>query len=102
VCCAVATMLRASAACRAVYRATPVLRAEPWKKTSTGLTGLPVDPNARENMAKMQQAILNKIKLIPEHTTYRQVIEATSNYRLKVRLLSHTMLSHVSCKNARV
>jgi ETC complex I subunit conserved region len=72
-----------------------VLRAEPWKKTSTGLTGLPVDPNARENMAKMQQAILSKIKLIPEHTTYRQVIEATSNYRLKVRFRTHRVRARV-------
>ncbi|KAG5185566.1 NADH dehydrogenase [Tribonema minus] len=76
-------MFRVSRAAASLCRATPVAR-EAWKKTSTGLVGLPVDPNARVNLAQKQNDILEKIKIIPEHTGYRKAVEAISKYRLKV------------------
>jgi ETC complex I subunit conserved region len=70
----------------------------PWRKTSTGLVGLPVDPNARQNLAAKQREILDKIKIIPEHTAYRKAMEAVAKYRLRVRnLCLHLYLGSYCC-----
>ncbi|CAM9741333.1 unnamed protein product, partial [Phaeothamnion confervicola] len=64
-----------------MFAARVLLRA---RKTATGLTGLAVDPNARANLIKVQQQVLEKIKIIPAGVAYRDAVEKTFSYRLKV------------------
>uniref|UniRef100_A0A7S2BEJ1 NADH dehydrogenase [ubiquinone] 1 alpha subcomplex subunit 5 n=1 Tax=Florenciella parvula TaxID=236787 RepID=A0A7S2BEJ1_9STRA len=71
------------AALRGALRLTrPVAQAV--HKTSTGLVGLKVDLNGRANLIAMQQQLLEAVKAIPETAAYRQSVEATATYRLKV------------------
>lgn len=53
-------------------------------KQTTGLVGVEVDPNARENLI----AYLNQVKkmvgdMIPEDAEYRKLLEQTCDYKLK-------------------
>lgn len=41
---------------------------EGYYKTSTGLVGLDVNPNAREDFIKQQKALLEKIKVRYQHS----------------------------------
>uniref|UniRef100_K3WST9 NADH dehydrogenase [ubiquinone] 1 alpha subcomplex subunit 5 n=1 Tax=Globisporangium ultimum (strain ATCC 200006 / CBS 805.95 / DAOM BR144) TaxID=431595 RepID=K3WST9_GLOUD len=65
--------------------ATRVLRMAA-KKTTTGIVGLPVNPNARQDLIKIYQKTLQEIKVLPENTVYRDSVERITNYRLKVTL----------------
>ena len=73
-------MLRALS--RRLFRDAPLIRSV---KTSTGIVGLPVDPNARENLTKN----LHKIKelmsqLVPETAFYRRAVVEDIDEKLKV------------------
>ncbi|KAG7397506.1 ndufa5, NADH-ubiquinone oxidoreductase subunit [Phytophthora boehmeriae] len=52
-------------------------------KTSTGLVGLPVNPNARQDLIKLYRRTLQEI-LPPEAKNYRNAVEQITNYRLNV------------------
>uniref|UniRef100_A0A7S1BDH5 Uncharacterized protein n=1 Tax=Corethron hystrix TaxID=216773 RepID=A0A7S1BDH5_9STRA len=54
------------------------------EKTSTGLVGLPVDPNGVSNLEEANRAILEKIRAVPETAQYRTNVEQVSRYRLSV------------------
>ena len=53
-------------------------------KSHTGIAGLDVDPNARENLKSHLEQILEAIKIIPEEAEYRRNVEATINHKLSV------------------
>lgn len=61
-------------------------------KQTTGIVGLPVDPDARQHLKERLQEMLQRVQeLIPEHAEYRKVLEATANYRyslLRVKCLA--------------
>ncbi|TYZ63125.1 hypothetical protein PybrP1_008208 [[Pythium] brassicae (nom. inval.)] len=65
--------------------ATRVLRMA-VTKTSTGIVGLPVNPNARQDLIKLYQKTLQEVKVLPEDAVYRDSVERITNYRLKVVL----------------
>ena len=50
----------------------------------TGLTGLLTHPHPRPALIYTYQAILSKLKSIPESSVYRQSTEATTRSRLKI------------------
>jgi len=52
-------------------------------KTSTGLVGLAVNKNARNEVIELQKKMLKNIQKIPADAEYRKVVEATASYRLK-------------------
>lgn len=60
-------------------------------KKSTGLVGLPVVPNAREELIKIYAKTLEKVKMFPADVEYRKGVEQITNYRLSVvkRLPDH-------------
>lgn len=51
-------------------------------KETTGIVGLPVDPDARANLKKMMEQILEAITVIPSDAEYRRVVEKTIKHRL--------------------
>lgn len=52
-------------------------------KTTTGIVGLPVDENARENYKTKLQEVLDALKtLIPADAEYRLSVEKTVNHKL--------------------
>ena len=53
-------------------------------KEHTGIAGLDVDPNARENLKMYLEQVLEAIKVIPEDTEYRRNVETTINHKLSV------------------
>ena len=53
-------------------------------KTHTGIAGLDVDPNARENLKSYLQQALEAIKVIPQEAGYRQNVENTLNHKLGI------------------
>ncbi|DAZ97193.1 TPA: hypothetical protein N0F65_003824 [Lagenidium giganteum] len=64
--------------------ATRVLRMA-VRKTSTGIVGLPVNPNARQDLVKIYQRTLQEIQTLPnEAANYKQAVEQITKYRLKV------------------
>ncbi len=66
-----------------MFRVTRVVRSA-WKKSSTGIVGLPYDPHARETLIRLQKEILEKAKaLLPEESEYFKSITATAKHRLK-------------------
>lgn len=53
-------------------------------KEDTGLVGLKVDPDARNNLRRKLEDVLEALKLhIPEDAEYRKQVEATIQHRLK-------------------
>merc|ERR1719223_289926 len=52
-------------------------------KTSTGLVGLAVDPDALPKMITKYGALLDKVKVMPETAQYRINIEQICNHRIK-------------------
>ncbi|KAH7491547.1 hypothetical protein PRIC1_003042 [Phytophthora ramorum] len=54
-------------------------------KTSTGLVGLKVNPNARQDLIKIYRRTLEEVKILPpEAKNYRKVVEQITNFRLNV------------------
>jgi hypothetical protein len=52
-------------------------------KTTTGLVGLKVDPEGRENLLKYSEKVLSEVQRIPV-CQYRKDVEAFFNYFVKV------------------
>ncbi|TMW69345.1 hypothetical protein Poli38472_001501 [Pythium oligandrum] len=65
--------------------ATRVLRMA-VRKTSTGIVGLPVNPNARNDLIAIYQKTLKEVQVLPDGIAYRSAVEKITNYRLKVVL----------------
>ncbi|CAI5716791.1 unnamed protein product [Hyaloperonospora brassicae] len=54
-------------------------------KTSTGLVGLSVNPNARQDLVKLYRRTLDELKILPpEAKNYRNAVEQITNFRLNV------------------
>lgn len=55
-------------------------------KTSTGIVGLPVDPDAVSNIVVHYQALLDRMAAsdLPETSQYRVDMEKIANYRIKI------------------
>ncbi|KAG2763408.1 hypothetical protein JG687_00005511 [Phytophthora cactorum] len=54
-------------------------------KTSTGLVGLKVNPNARQDLIKIYRRTLEEVKVLPpEAKNYRNAVEQITNFRLNV------------------
>lgn len=53
-------------------------------KAHTGIAGLEVDPNARENLKLYLEQVLEAIKIIPEGAEYRRNVEITINDKLSI------------------
>jgi len=53
-------------------------------KDSTGLTGLAVEPNWKEELIKLYNQLLRDLELLPENTMWRQLLEKITRYRLKI------------------
>ncbi|VEU41783.1 unnamed protein product [Pseudo-nitzschia multistriata] len=55
-------------------------------KTSTGIVGLPADPDAVSNIISAYQALLDRMAAsdLPENAQYRVDLENISNYRIKI------------------
>mmetsp|Transcript_4929 Transcript_4929/g.15624 ORF Transcript_4929/g.15624 Transcript_4929/m.15624 type:complete len:133 (-) Transcript_4929:32-430(-) len=77
-------MLARRAGAALARRAVAPRRALAIQKTSTGIVGLPVDPDARANLIALNEKLLEAVKAVPETAEYRKSIEATCGYRLKV------------------
>lgn len=53
-------------------------------KDHTGIAGLDVDPNARENLKMYLEQVLQAIKVIPEEAEYRRNVETTISHKLSI------------------
>ena len=53
-------------------------------KDHTGIAGLDVDPNARDNLKMYLEQVLQAIKVIPEEAEYRRNVETTINHKLSI------------------
>eukprot|EP01138_Halocafeteria_seosinensis_P011151 gb/GECG01011388.1/.p1 GENE.gb/GECG01011388.1/~~gb/GECG01011388.1/.p1 ORF type:complete len:234 (+),score=44.91 gb/GECG01011388.1/:1-702(+) len=53
-------------------------------KTTTAVTGLPVDINWRDTLSELYHKTLEEVKIMPEHVYYRQAVEAITRYRLNL------------------
>mmetsp|Transcript_16405 Transcript_16405/g.33823 ORF Transcript_16405/g.33823 Transcript_16405/m.33823 type:complete len:166 (+) Transcript_16405:80-577(+) len=55
-------------------------------KTSTGIVGLPADPDAVSKIVTSYQALLDRMTAsdLPENAQYRADLESISNYRIKI------------------
>lgn len=53
-------------------------------KTTTGIVGVPVVANAREVLIGLYRKTLEEVKIIPESAGYRDIVERTTRYRLRV------------------
>lgn len=54
-------------------------------KTSTGLAGLKVNPNARQDLINIYRRTLEEVKLLPpEAKNYRNAVEQFTKFRLNV------------------
>ncbi len=52
-------------------------------KNTTGITGIDVDPQGRQNAASKLQEVLQAIRIIPAEAAYRQSVETTINHKLQ-------------------
>lgn len=64
-------------------QAVASLLARGYAKTTTGIVGLPVDENARENLKSALEEILQAVKSVPETAEYRKSVEATVKGKLE-------------------
>lgn len=55
-----------------------------YAKLTTGIVGLPVDENARENLKAKLNEVLDAIQVIPSEAEYRRVVEATCQDKLSL------------------
>jgi len=62
-------------------RWTRVLRSAKWP---TGITGIHPHPEPRSQLLNLYNATLEAVKTIPEHTVYRQSVEALTKDRMKI------------------
>eukprot|EP00924_Labyrinthula_sp_SR-Ha-C_P006904 maker-scaffold_8-snap-gene-4.3-mRNA-1 protein AED:0.19 eAED:0.19 QI:63/1/1/1/1/1/3/30/118 len=53
-------------------------------KSSTGIVGIEVVPNAREILIDLYKKTLEEIKTVPQGSDYRTSIEQITSYRLSV------------------
>lgn len=53
-------------------------------KTTTGYVGVPVVANFREVLIGLYRKTLEEVKIIPESAGYRDTVERTTRYRLRV------------------
>src|SRR5271167_3819326 len=60
---------------------TRVLRTARWPK---GITGLRHHPQPRNQLIGVYNATLDSLKDLPEHSVYRQSVEALTKERLKI------------------
>jgi NADH dehydrogenase (ubiquinone) 1 alpha subcomplex subunit 5 len=51
-------------------------------KTTTGIVGLPMDPDARTHLTEKYLAVLEALHIIPDTAEYRLAVEKTVNYKL--------------------
>ncbi len=66
-----------------MFRVTQVACAA-WKKSSTGIVGVPFDPHARETLISLQKETIEKAKaLLPEESEYFKSVMATAKHRLR-------------------
>eukprot|EP01112_Ceratiomyxa_fruticulosa_P010849 TRINITY_DN2886_c0_g1_i2.p1 TRINITY_DN2886_c0_g1~~TRINITY_DN2886_c0_g1_i2.p1 ORF type:complete len:134 (-),score=25.83 TRINITY_DN2886_c0_g1_i2:113-514(-) len=56
----------------------------PIVKTSTGIVGLEVEPNAREILQKIYRQTLRDLKAVPETALYRKLTEELTKTRLSI------------------
>jgi len=54
------------------------------RKKSTGLAGLKVNPNAREDLIKLYEQCIRDLTLLPEPAYYRKYCEKVIGWRLQV------------------
>lgn len=67
-----------------MFRASRVLRMA-VTKTTTGIVGLPVNPNARQDLISIYQRTLREIQVLPtEAAAYKDAVERITKYRLSV------------------
>lgn len=52
-------------------------------KSTTGIVGLPVVPNARQELQAQYQAVLDALADIPEDAEYRRSVEKTVRWKLQ-------------------
>lgn len=64
--------------------ATRVLMQAAAVKKTTGIVGLAVVPNAREELSKIYKRTLEKVQELPRAAPYRQSVEQITSYRLSV------------------
>ena len=73
--------------CKRTFMSSAIMRSEvaegDYFKTSTGLVGLAVNKNARNEVIELQKKMLKNIQKIPADAEYRKVVEATATYRLR-------------------
>ena len=60
---------------------TRILRTARWP---TGITGLRHHPQPRNQLLGVYTATLESLKEIPEHSVYRQAVEALTKERMKI------------------
>ena len=53
-------------------------------KTSTGIVGLEVNPNARADLISLYNKTLDVVKMIPQEAAYRDAVESITKFRLSV------------------
>ncbi|EGC37887.1 hypothetical protein DICPUDRAFT_29534 [Dictyostelium purpureum] len=53
-------------------------------KKSTGITGLKVQPQARQILSELYNQTLTKLQIIPTESAYRRDIESMTRFRLNV------------------
>ena len=53
-------------------------------RSSTGLTGLAINPNPLPELTKAYESTLNLLSTIPETSVYRQGVEALTRNKLKI------------------
>ncbi len=63
-------------------RLAPALLRRGYAKTSTGIVGLPVVPNSREELMTLSNKILKAVAALPETAHYRRNVEAVYSARL--------------------
>jgi NADH dehydrogenase (ubiquinone) 1 alpha subcomplex subunit 5 len=67
---------------QAIPAAAVALAASRGAKTTTGIVGLPADPEARTHLQEKLREVLDSLKVIPQTAGYRQAVEATVAHRL--------------------
>lgn len=65
-----------------IVTASPAWRNFATYKTTTGLAGLPVDPNGRDNLIKYSKHVLENVEKIPA-CGYRESVEQWYKFILK-------------------
>ncbi len=67
-----------------MLRAARVLRSQYVFKETTGLVGIPVNPNPRPDYISHLKKLLHIIERFPTHSVYRQTTMALTKHRLNI------------------